>query len=76
MWYHIRTHITAGEGELQVRGPNLFREYWRRPEATAEAFTPDGWFRTGGVLLQGFSVQVLGFRPPPWTAQLWCISLA
>lgn len=39
---------SAGEGELQVRGPNLFREYWRRPDATAEAFTPDGWFRTGG----------------------------
>jgi len=34
-------------GQIQVRGPGVFREYWRRPEATAEAFTPDGWFRTG-----------------------------
>ncbi|NIP57425.1 MAG: AMP-binding protein, partial [Gemmatimonadetes bacterium] len=37
------------EGEIQVRGPTLFREYWRRPEATAEAFTEEGWFRTGDV---------------------------
>jgi len=34
-------------GEIQVRGPGVFGEYWRRPEATADAFTPDGWFRTG-----------------------------
>jgi malonyl-CoA/methylmalonyl-CoA synthetase len=38
----------AGDaGEIQVRGPAVFREYWRRPGATAEAFTHDGWFRTG-----------------------------
>lgn len=35
-------------GELFVCGPNVFREYWRRPDATAEAFV-DGWFRTGDV---------------------------
>ena len=34
-------------GEIQVKGPGVFSEYWERPEATAEAFTPDGWFRTG-----------------------------
>ncbi len=38
---------TSGAGEIQVRGPTVFVEYWRRPEATAEAFTEDGWFRTG-----------------------------
>lgn len=34
-------------GHIQIRGPAVFAEYWRRPEETAEAFTQDGWFRTG-----------------------------
>lgn len=36
-------------GELQVRGTTMFLEYWNRPDATAESFTEDGWFRTGDV---------------------------
>ncbi|HEY3541411.1 MAG TPA: long-chain fatty acid--CoA ligase [Gaiellaceae bacterium] len=39
----------SDEGELQVRGPNVFAGYWRNPEATAQAFTADGWLRTGDV---------------------------
>jgi malonyl-CoA/methylmalonyl-CoA synthetase len=35
-------------GSVQVRGPNLFREYWHRPEATREAFS-SGWFDTGDL---------------------------
>ncbi|XP_015351436.2 malonate--CoA ligase ACSF3, mitochondrial isoform X3 [Marmota marmota marmota] len=35
------------EGELLVRGPSVFREYWDKPEETRSAFTSDGWFRTG-----------------------------
>ncbi|XP_044283758.1 malonate--CoA ligase ACSF3, mitochondrial isoform X3 [Varanus komodoensis] len=45
------TKVTPGlsgkEGELFVAGPTVFREYWKRPRETREAFTPDGWFRTG-----------------------------
>jgi len=37
------------EQELQVRGPNVFAGYWRNPEATRDAFTADGWLRTGDV---------------------------
>ena len=33
-------------GEVEVRGPSVFKEYWRKPDATREAFR-DGWFRTG-----------------------------
>lgn len=40
---------TASIGEIQVRGPNLFTGYLNRPEATAGAFTEDGWFRTGDM---------------------------
>jgi malonyl-CoA/methylmalonyl-CoA synthetase len=36
------------EGELWVRGPGVFAEYWRRPDATAASFAGD-WFRTGDV---------------------------
>uniref|UniRef100_A0ABM5ETS9 Malonate--CoA ligase ACSF3, mitochondrial isoform X2 n=1 Tax=Pogona vitticeps TaxID=103695 RepID=A0ABM5ETS9_9SAUR len=35
------------EGELLVKGPSVFREYWNRPQETRDAFTPDGWFKTG-----------------------------
>jgi len=35
-------------GEIQVKGPSVFREYWRQPTATEHAFQ-DGWFRTGDI---------------------------
>jgi malonyl-CoA/methylmalonyl-CoA synthetase len=47
-------------GEIEVRGPNVFLEYWGRPDATREAFR-DGWFRTGDVaVLEQGSYRILG----------------
>ncbi|MFI2337180.1 acyl-CoA synthetase [Nocardia rhamnosiphila] len=42
-------HDGSGIGGLQVRGPMLFDGYHGRPEATADCWTEDGWFRTGDV---------------------------
>ena len=42
--------VAVGEpGEVQVRGPNVSPGYWRDPRATAQAFTEDGWIRTGDI---------------------------
>ncbi len=39
----------APDGEIQFRGRTVFSGYWQHPEATAEAFTEDGWYRTGDI---------------------------
>ena len=50
-------------GEIEVRGPGVFLEYWRRPEATAEAFREGRWFRTGDVAVaERGSYRILGRR--------------
>ena len=42
--------VNPGEpGEIIIKGANVFKEYWRRPEATRETFTDDGWFKTGDI---------------------------
>lgn len=65
-------------GELLVRGPNVFKEYWRKPQASSKAFTHDGWFKTGKVrsvtddfFLGGAKVS-LGFLLY-WTSFSWNI---
>ena len=41
---------TGATGEIWLRGPTIMRRgYWNRPDATAEAITPDGWFRSGDI---------------------------
>jgi len=48
-------------GEIQVKGPNVFLEYWQKNQPTADAFTKDGWFKTGdiAILNQGY-YKILG----------------
>ncbi len=42
-------HLDHTPGEIQIKGPGVFLEYWQKPAATQAAFTADGWFRTGDV---------------------------
>jgi malonyl-CoA/methylmalonyl-CoA synthetase len=49
-----------GPGEIEVKGANVFLEYWNRPDSTREAFR-DGWFRTGDIaLVENGSYRILG----------------
>jgi malonyl-CoA/methylmalonyl-CoA synthetase len=45
----VELRLATGSGEILLRGPNVFGGYWQQPEATAAAFTADGWFRTGDI---------------------------
>jgi len=57
------TVLPAGEvGDIQVRGPNVFRGYWKLPDKTADEFSPDGFFITGdkGVVDTEGYVSIVG----------------
>lgn len=45
----VELRLSGDPAEIQVRGPNVFEGYWERPQANTEAFTDDGWFRTGDL---------------------------
>jgi long-chain acyl-CoA synthetase len=49
-----------GEGEIWIKGPNVMQGYYKRPELNKEAFTEDGWFKTGdvGKLIDGRFLQI------------------
>jgi fatty-acyl-CoA synthase len=47
-----RACAAGEEGELQFRGPSVTRGYFDKPQETAAAFTPDGWFRTGDLAVR------------------------
>ncbi|KAH9507696.1 Acyl-CoA synthetase member 3, mitochondrial, partial [Bulinus truncatus] len=48
--HHTIVHKENEPGDLQVQGPSVFLEYWKKPVETAEAFTKDGWFKTGDTV--------------------------
>lgn len=54
--------VAEGEpGEILIKGPSVFKEYWNKPDATEHAFTADGWFITGDVaVLNRGSYKILG----------------
>ena len=54
--------VEAGHpGQIQVRGPGVFSQYWRRSAETADAFTDDGWFRTGDLaVVEEGAYRILG----------------
>ncbi|KAL6150959.1 hypothetical protein ACJQWK_10724 [Exserohilum turcicum] len=58
------------QGEIQLRGPTIFREYWRNPDATSKEFTDDTdgqgkWFKTGDVAVRR-AVEGAGKSGQPW----------
>lgn len=47
--FQVRPGLEGKEGELLVRGPSVFKEYWNKPHETKQSFTDDNWFKTGLV---------------------------
>ncbi|KAG7482948.1 hypothetical protein JOB18_034976 [Solea senegalensis] len=47
----VRSGLEGKEGELLVRGPSVFKEYWNKHQETRESFTDSGWFKTGDTAI-------------------------
>ena len=60
----VDLRLDEGTDEILLRGPNVMPGYWERPEATADAFTDDGWFRSGdvGAFDDGGYLRIVGRR--------------
>jgi malonyl-CoA/methylmalonyl-CoA synthetase len=59
----VEVRVSSGPpGNVEVRGPNVFAEYWNRPELHSSEFTPDGFFKTGdiGVLDDDGYLEIVG----------------
>jgi malonyl-CoA/methylmalonyl-CoA synthetase len=59
----VEVRVTGGSpGAVEVRGPNVFAEYWNRPQLRTSEFTPDGFFKTGdvGVLDDDGYLEIVG----------------
>ncbi len=49
------------QGEIHIKGENVFKEYWNKPQETANSFTEDGWFRSGDIAVyQEGAYKILG----------------
>lgn len=48
---NYKTVKEGDAGEILIKGDNVFKQYWNKPEETSKAFTPDGWFKTGDVAI-------------------------
>jgi malonyl-CoA/methylmalonyl-CoA synthetase len=58
---HGEVVLPGTPGEIQVKGPGVFLEYWQNPEATTKAFQWDGWFCTGDMaVVENGNYRILG----------------
>ncbi|KAF9358787.1 hypothetical protein BGX26_000930 [Mortierella sp. AD094] len=61
---HTCTDVPNPRGEILIRGPNVMKGYYKKPNTTASALDKDGWFHTGelGVIHPNGTVEILGKR--------------
>ena len=58
---NLKDVATNVQGEILVKGPGIFQEYWGNPNATKGAFTKDGWFKTGDIAINNAgSFKIIG----------------
>jgi len=51
----------GAQGEIQIKGSNVFQEYWNKPDETVDSFTSDGWFKSGDIsVYENGSYKILG----------------